>query len=186
VASNARKPKKIIRDVETMLLVKHTLKIDYRAISMVQIPDEQLLRIPIARPEIREVTEEVVGDRMRIRVLIQAATRVVKGEAYEKIDNPMPFRTAAQATINALEKMLNNTIDVRLDDAQTLRLGVREVLVVILTSLIDGREETFVGSSFVGGRLAESAARATLDALNRRIHNLTNQSPRESETPESF
>jgi hypothetical protein len=186
VASNARKPKPIIRDIETMLLVKHSTKIDYRTISMVQIPDAQLLRIPIARPEIREVKEEPMGDRMRVRVMIRGAGRVAKGEAFEKIDNPSPFRTSAQATINAIEKLLNSTIDVRLEDAQTFRLGVREVLVVIVTSLIDGREETFVGSSFVGASLVESAARATLDALNRRIHTLSLQAPRESDTPESF
>jgi hypothetical protein len=179
VASNARKPKPIVRDIETMIFVKHGIKIDYRAISMVQISDEQLLRIPIARPEIREVTEEVTGNQRRIRVKIHGASRIAVGEATERIDNPSPFRTAAKATINALERLLNNTIDVRLDQAQTFGLGLREILIVVVTSFIDGHEETFVGSSFVNERPIESAARATLDALNRRIQNLTLQAPRE-------
>lgn len=184
VASDARKPKSIVRDIETMLFVKHRIKIDYRTISMVQIPDEQLLRIPVARPEIRSVTEEVMGDRRRITVKIHGASRSAVGDAYERVDNPDTFRTAAKATIIALEKLVNHTIDVRLEDAQTFRLGTREVLLVVVTAVIDGNEESFVGSSFVGARHAESAARATLDALNRRIHNLTLQAPREGESAE--
>lgn len=182
VASTARKPKQIVRDVETMLFVKHQIKIDYRTISMVQISDEQLLRIPVARPEIRDVVEEIVGEQKRIRVTIQGASLTVVGQAQEKLENPMPFRTVALATINALEKLLNHTIDVRLNHAETFRLGSHEILVIVVTSTIDDREETFVGSSFVGGHPMESAARATLDALNRRIHNLTIQAPRELDT----
>lgn len=184
VASDARKPKSIVRDIETMLFVKHRIKIDYRTISMVQIPDEQLLRIPVARPEIRSVTEEVMGDRRRVTVKIHGASRSAVGDAYERVDNPDIFRTAAKATINALEKLVNHTIDVRLEDAQTFRMGSHEVLLIVVTALIDGNEESFVGSSFVGMRHAESAARATLDALNRRIHNLTLQAPREGESTE--
>ena len=115
VASTERKPKQIVRDVETMLFVKHRIKIDYRTISMVQIPDEQLLRIPIARPEIREVAEEIVGDQKRFRVTIQGASRTVVGQAHEKITHPTPFHTVARATINAIEKLLSHGIDVRLD-----------------------------------------------------------------------
>ena len=184
VASNSRKPKPIVRDIETMLFVKHQIKIDYRAISMVQIADEHLLGIPIARPEIREVVEEVIGDRKRIRVSIHGGGRKSSGEAYEKIENPDLFRTTAQATINALERLLSNRIDVRLEDVQTFRLGPREILIVLATTLIDNREETFVGSSFVGSRPMDSAARATLDALNRRIHNLLLQAPRQEEEEE--
>jgi len=181
VASTGRKPKQIVRDVETMIFVKHRLKIDYRKVSMVQIPDEQLLNIPVARPEIREVTETVVGDRRRVIVRIHGASRSAAGEASERIDAPDMFRTAAKATINALEKLMNNTIDVRLEDTQTFRLGTHQVLIVVVTALIDGNEESFVGSSFVGARHAFSGARATLNALNRRIHNLTLQAPRDSE-----
>lgn len=179
VASMARKPKQIVRDVETLLRVKHDVRIDYRIVSLVQIPDEELLRIPIARPVIRRVTEEVTGDQKRIRVEVQGASRLVVGEAYERIDNPAPFHTAAKATIDAIAKLVDHSIDIRLNDAQMFQLGSHEVALVILTCLTDNREETFVGASFLGTRVIESSARATLDALNRRIHNLTLQAPRQ-------
>ena len=181
VASDSRKPKQIVRDIETLLFVKHRVKIDYRKISLVQLSDEKLLRIPIARPEIRTITEESLGDKKRFRVEIQGASRIAVGHAEERIDNPAPARTAALATMNAVENLLDRRIKVRLEDATTFRFDSREVLIVIVTSQIEDREETFVGASFVGNRPAESAARATLDALNRRIHNLTLQSPRGGE-----
>jgi hypothetical protein len=181
IASANRKPKQIIRDVETMLLVKHNIRIDYRKISLVQVPDEQLLRVPVARPEIRKVVEENLGSEKRVRVEIQGASRIVIGEALEKVDNPLPFQTGAQATINALEKLVGKYIDVRLEETATMRIGTHDILMVVVSCLGHDREEVFVGTSFVGSRPVESAARATLDALNRRIHNLTLQSPRQSD-----
>lgn len=181
VSSSTRKPKQIVRDIETLLFVKHRLKIDYRKISLVQLPDAKLMRIPMARPEIREVKEDVVGDEKRIQVEIQGASRIAQGQASERLDHPSPYRTAARATVHAIERLLSNTIDVRLDEAETFSLGPRQVLIVILTSIIENREETFVGASFVGARPIESAARATLDALNRRIYNLDIQAPRQDE-----
>lgn len=179
VASDGRKPKRIVRDIETLLFVKHHVKVDYRKISLVQLPDEKLLRISIARPEIRTVSEEVLGDKKRFRVEIQGASKVAVGSAEERIDNPASTRTAAIATVDAVEKLLDRRIKVRLDDAVTFRIDSREIMIVVVTSQIEDREETFVGASFVGNRPAESAARATLDALNRRIYNLTLQSPRD-------
>ncbi len=179
VASAERKPKQIVRDIETLLSVKHRVKVDYRKISLVQLSDEKLLRIPVARPEIRKVVEEVQGDRKRIRVEIQGASRIVAGQAEETTENPDAIRTAAKATIAAIERMMDHRIAVRLDDAATFHLNSRQILLVIVTCQIEEREETFVGASFVGVRPAESAARATLDALNRRIYNLTIQGPRQ-------
>lgn len=181
VASGERKPKQIVRDIETLLFVKHRMKVDYRKISLVQLPDEKLLRIPIARPEIRSVTEEVLGDKKRIRVEIQGASKVAAGQAEENIDHPTTNQTAAKATIAAVEKLLDNRIKIRLEDVASFRFDMREILIVIVTCQIEDREETFVGASFAGNRPSESTARATLDALNRRIYNLTLQSPREAE-----
>ncbi len=186
VASTERKPKQIVRDIETMLFVKHSTKVDYRKISMVQIPDEQLLRIPIARPEIARVTEELVGNKKRVQVEIRGAGHRSVGEAFERIDNPTPHHTAANATIDAIRKLIGLHLDFQLEDAQVFGMGAHQILIVIIHCLIDNREETFIGSSFVGHRNAESAARATLGALNRRIHNLTLQAPRESEDLESI
>lgn len=180
IGSSARKPKQIVRDIETLLFVKHHVKVDYRKISMALLPDERLLRIPLARPEIRKVAEDILGNEKRIRVEIRGASQVAVGEAREGIDNPTTFQTSAKATINAIEKLVGRDIDVHLDDVTAMRLGTREIILVVLTSAIENREETFVGASFVGARPAESAARATLDALNRRIYNLTTQSPRQT------
>ncbi len=175
IASAARKPKQIIRDIETLVFVKHGLKLDYRKISMVQLADEDLLRIPLSRPEICNVIEDDLGDRKRIRVEIQGAGKLVTGEASEKNANPSTFRTAVLATIDAVQKLVGNQMDMRLVDTAALRLNSHEVLVVIISCAFEDREEAFVGASFVGTRPIESAARATLDALNRRIYLLTSR-----------
>jgi len=181
VASAARKPKQIIRDIETLLFVKHKIKVDYRMISLVQLPDEKLLRVPVARPEIRRVTETSVGDLRRVQVEIQGAARMVSGEAQDKTTNPMPFQVGAQATIHALEKLVKGYMDIRLEETSTMQLGNHEILLVVVSCLTQDREETFIGTSFVTSKPVESAARATLDALNRRIHNFTLQAPRQTD-----
>jgi hypothetical protein len=169
VASNSRKPKQIIRDVETLVFVKHGLKVDYRKISLVQLADEDLLRLPMARPEIRRVSSDVLGDQRRVQVEIYGAGKTAVGEACERIDNPAPFRTAALATIGAIRGLMGHFVDIRLDNTATLRLEAREILLVLVTCMFPDHEEAFVGASFVGSQPADSGARATLDALNRRI-----------------
>src|SRR5574342_700217 len=86
IAFNERRPKQIIRDIETILCVKHGLRVDYRKISLVQLSAEDLRRLPLARPEIRQVSEEDLGDQRRVRVEIQGAGKIVLGEACERID----------------------------------------------------------------------------------------------------
>lgn len=176
IASDERKPKQIVRDIETILCVKHGLRVDYRKVSLVQLAAEDLRRLPLARPEIRRVSEENLGDQRRVRVEIQGAGQIVVGEAYERIDNPTPFYSAAQATVRCVEKLVSRQIDVRVEYATALRLDAHEIAIVILTCWIEDREERLVGASFVGTHSAESAARATLDALNRRIFTLNTQS----------
>ncbi len=172
VTSTARQPKRIIRDVVTLLYVKHGIKVDYRKVSLVQLKQESLLRLPMARPEICQVVEDAVGDYRRIRVEIQAGGKRVTGEARERIENLTPIQTSAQATVSALEQLIGHRLNVRIENATTVRLDARELVIVVLNCLVDDREEALVGASFAGTRLAESAARATLDALNRRMHKL--------------
>ncbi len=175
IASDERLPKQIIRDVETILCVKHGLRVDYRKVSLVQLAAEDLGRLPLARPEIRSVSDENLGDTRRVRVEIQGAGKIVTGEACERIDHPTPFYSAALATVQCVEKLVGRQIDVRVEHATALRLDAHEIVIVILTCWIEDREERLVGASFVGTHLAESAARATLDALNRRIFTLNTQ-----------
>ncbi len=183
VATNERQPKQIIRDVETMLCVKHGLRIDYRKVSLVSLAVEDLRRLPLARPEIRRVSEDHLGEQRRIRVEISGAGRIVRGEACEKLDRATPFYSAARATVQCVEKLAGRQLDVRVEHATALRLDAFEIAIVILTCWIDDREEKLVGASFVGSYPAESAARATLDALNRRIFTLNTQPTMPSDAP---
>jgi hypothetical protein len=176
IATDERRPKQIIRDIETILCVKHGLRVDYRKISLVQLAVQDLRRLPLARPEIRRVVEENLGEQRQIRVEILGAGRIVHGEASAKIDGATPFYAAARATVQCVEKLVGRQIDVRIEHATTLRLDAYEIAIVVLTCWIEDREEKLVGASFVGSHPAESAARATLDALNRRIFTLNTQS----------
>ncbi len=169
LASTARAPKQLVRDIETIVYVKHGIRIDYRKISLVQLAEEDLLRLPVTRPEIRQIVEEDLGEQRRVRVEIQGGGHVVRGEACERADHPTTLQTAARATLSCIEQLVGHHMDVRLENATTLRLDVREIAIVVLTCMFQDREETFVGASLVGTRLADAAARATLDALNRRI-----------------
>ena len=88
------------------------------------------------------------------------------------MDHPNLFRTAAKATINCVEKLTKHQMDIQVESAETFRQDTHEILFVILKCFVENREENLVGACFVGPRPAESAVRATLDALNRRIYSL--------------
>ena len=78
-------------------------------------------------------------------------------------------QAAANATINSIRGLLKQHAEIQLSEIRVLQMDSAEIVVAVLKCFAENREENWVGSCFVTSHLAESAVRATLDALNRRI-----------------
>lgn len=167
LASNLRAPKQIVRDIESSLLAAYDYKIDRKIISIAQIDageSENIKRI------IYQGTKfEVNGNNIDCEVILSYA-----GEDYSVAKNALKTsknrkNIVAQATISAIEKIYErpNIFDIQ----DVLVSSSRDInfVTVIVNMVLSTKEETMIGSAIIRNDINEAIAKASLDAVNRRI-----------------
>ncbi len=161
VASPRRSPKKIVRDIESFLMVQYAYRIDYRRISLVQVND--LLsadRVTLGRVE---QIQRPDGTFIEVEIL-NGEQRFVASEA-STADVP---QAAAKATVAALNALFTNGVPLRLAGTLLTAIGNRQVVTAYVT-FQETAIEHLLGTTFVRNSVPEAAARAVLAATNRRL-----------------
>lgn len=161
IASPRRSPKKIVRDIESVLVVRFAYRIDYRRISLVQIADAGTIdRVTLGRVE--EIQQP---DGMYIEVDLLNGMQRFTGRAALSDD---PAADAARATVLALNGLFAPQSPLELAGVQCTTFGLRQVITTYVTYQ-DASLEHVLGTTFVRGSMAEAAARSVLAATNRRL-----------------
>lgn len=169
IAPSQRHPKKIVRDIESLLLVRFGIRIDHRRISVVQSENVQITYPTSARPLIRRVAQQADA----ISVDVQAGDQVIRG-SFPIRENDSPIECTSRALINAIEQMLNTPGLLALDSAQVTTMHDQTIVLTLLRWSFAGQQEILVGATIARDDVLDAAARATLDAINRRLVRLTN------------
>jgi hypothetical protein len=164
IASGVRPPKKIVRDIESLLLVNYGLRIDHRCISVVRTDDGLTPAPATTRPQIQSVRLE--GGEVQAVLLVEQRTLV--GKALVPAGGS-ELEAAARALMDAIEQMLDVRDTLSLAELQLYQLGARDIIVVLVHWQGAGQEALLVGASFARQDPLVGAARAALDALNRRL-----------------
>jgi hypothetical protein len=159
-------PKSLVRDIISLLFVRFGVHVDRRVLSIVQsdvVPQPQ-----VGRPMIAAVTQTSVGDDTQTRVELHSGRQVVLGL------NTMPagadpLRCGGLALIDAVENLIGRRRVIDLDEVKLVGLTNRELVIVLVTWHGARADESFVGSSLSENDPAGAAARATLDAVNRKL-----------------
>ncbi|QBI18922.1 hypothetical protein ER308_04765 [Egibacter rhizosphaerae] len=110
----------------------------------------------------------------RVEVTLRYRGREVRGAAEGLATGDHTPRTAAAATLQALREVVRDDVRMHVewmsrDGAGGSRDEVCSIAVTVLT--LDGQDQ-HIGSALIRGDLRESAVRATLDAVNRRLGRL--------------
>lgn len=127
------------------------------------------------RPAFEGVTVRRTALDVAVTVTLTHGTRRLTGEAQGLATRQAGPRVAAAATLSALRPLLAPDVRVQVDWVavhgleQAARPAVAQVAVAMLSS---AGEQVMLGSALVRGDVRESAVRATLDALNRRLARL--------------
>lgn len=159
--SPRRSPKKVVRDIETLLLVKYAYRIDYRRISLVQVSDQTVVdRITLGRVEqIQRPDGTFIEVELQNGEQTYCGAHALEGDIQE---------IAAKAAIAALNKLFEPQSPMALGGVQLNNMGSRQVVTVyVMCRLVN--EEHVLGTTFVRGSVADAAARAVLAATNRRL-----------------
>jgi hypothetical protein len=167
VATPERKPKQVVRDIESLLMAQFGLDIDYRKISLAQMEDSPALaRTPRPRLEAAEFTDQ---EQRCVRIVLLDGNRRHIGIAQASARAGDALTLAALATLNAMHDLVGRARVFQLEEIQRTVLGGQELILVLLNVTHRGGQERLVGTCFTRDDLLEACARATLDCVNRRM-----------------
>lgn len=167
LASPEKAPKQVVRDVQTLALARFGITIDRRTISVVQIGQGRLPGDE-DRPAILGVHEIPEGPRTTVAVTLGWHGEEYVGTATGPAAQSARLRLVGEAALHAIETLLPGDA-LALDSIGAPSIGMKTVIVTVVVATGEQGEEVSVGSALSAGDDSETAVRAVLDALNRRI-----------------
>ena len=173
VSRGKRTPKQIVRDVQSLAAASFDLRIDHRIVSIVQLEGEAPPPAPqrAARARIERVALGSEGKNQWVEVSLKwpndsssqgsgASGRTREGRA----------RGATTAVLECLDKALSSDeATVEIDHILIQRVGGAEWVLVHANYYQRGESLPLLGSAMIHDDVATAAARALLDAVNRKL-----------------
>lgn len=178
LAAPGRSPKQLVRDIQSAVLTRFGITIDYRVVSVVQLEREIESAAPAAaassgpvagggaspRPVLRRLSAETASFSTEIKVGVALGgdeiDRVTRGPATAGL------RLVAEATVDAVADALRAEA-VEVESAIVVPAGAWQVALVVLRVLTGRGDHVVSGSAVIRRDPGDAVARATLAALNR-------------------
>lgn len=174
VLAAATKPaKQVVRDVQSLAMARYGTNIDRRVISVVQLGGSSAATSAKERPALVRILEEPAGPRTTLHVTLAWMGTEHTGSAGGPAATAARLRLVGEAALHALDRIYVDAPPLALDSIGTAAVGMRSVLIAVIVSSTSTGEEVAVGSALSHGDDADAAVRAVLDALNRRLPQLT-------------
>src|SRR4051794_22834905 len=148
---------------------EHTVHRTTPAQLVAQVSGDQAT--PALRIQLRELIHTRGEPIVTVTLALQGRRVVGIGRGREDSTTPLE-RTAADATVQAINRLITPTTQLCLDHVQRTQIGQVDLCLVQLTVVVDGTQHTAIGVSRIGSDSAEAAARAVLDATNRYLARL--------------
>ncbi len=169
LADSTRGPKQVVRDIESALLAQLGIEVDHKKISVAQLQGEEELLLPGYRPRLEEIELVIKGIESEARATVNFGKDSFIGTASGPNMMKNRLLLIAVAVLAAVEKFLGGTMRLMVEDVQKIPFAGKEIILAGVLLLTPAGEETLLGSALVVGDDRESAAKAVLDALNRRL-----------------
>lgn len=169
VSDLRRSPKQILRDIEAVMISKFDLPIDYKKVSIAQVRSGSIKLDQDPRLKLKLIEYNNNGANVAVKVVLEKQDEVYESELVG-INTPNNFnRLVGSVVLKAVASYLNVHEVFVFEDVKYVQLANINVVVVSMTSVINGREEIFTGTAKVTSDQKEAIARATLDAINRHV-----------------
>ena len=168
VSNGTRTPKQISRDVQSVLIATYNLSIDYKKISIAELPGVEITKKE-SRLKLEKISFEDNGKRASIKVGLSDGLSIYETSLSGINTNRNIDRMLVKAVLDTVEKALNIEERFILEDIKSVNLSSDGVIVVVLVYILDEQERRLCGSSLIGNDHKKAVVKATLDALNRSI-----------------
>lgn len=166
LASRARSPKQIVRDVQSVAIARFGFDLDYRTVSIVQLEED-------GTPERSVRSERIALERVRLDTKGTSSTAevVLRLQGQERVGlargpGSSGLRLIARAFADAFHELLpDKAIDI--DFAEIVAAGSRQVALALVRVAAGADDQVVSGSAVVRRDPADALARACLSAVNR-------------------
>ncbi|MDY6827619.1 MAG: hypothetical protein SVV67_10760 [Bacillota bacterium] len=170
LADSSRSPKQVVRDIESAVLIKMGIELDHKQISVAQLepgvapPPSNGVRLLL-----KSINYKTENSQASVTVAISSDDAQFSKTAIGQNNRQNRLRLTASATLLAIEQYLKVENILFVGDIQITTLYGCELVVVAVCLHLDNREEILLGTALNRGDDLESAVRASLDAINRRL-----------------
>ncbi|RKD34206.1 hypothetical protein BET03_07925 [Thermohalobacter berrensis] len=168
LSTTKRNPKQISRDVQSGLISKFGLDIDYKKISIAQI-DKAIINNTNFRLRLKTIEVLNLGKKVDIKVVLQKDDVLYEGRKIGLNTSYNIKRILAQSTLKAVEEFLKLEDSFIVEDIKTISLANKKAIVTAVSFVTEYEEQQFTGSAFIDRDIKEAVVKATLDAINRII-----------------
>ena len=127
---------------------------------------------PAERPAISRMHLVSSGLDVTASVTLSSAGRTAVGESRGNASQVGVQRAVANATLRAVEELLDGLARFELDHLEVSQLGSERTVLVALSMLSSRGSERLTGAAAVREDVRQAVIRATLDGLNRRFETL--------------
>ncbi|MCA9752406.1 MAG: hypothetical protein KC591_09460 [Gemmatimonadetes bacterium] len=181
-ARSGRSPKQIARDIEAILAAEEGVAIDHRKISIAQYGETELAPAQgMGRVSLSGVSLHHAPAGLEVEVVLSARGLQATGRAAGPGTRWEVRRTVAQATLDAIAKLVDGEPSFSLGEVEEKELGDKRVILVCVNRSLGRSESHLIGCCQVGFDPTQAPVFAVLDALNRFLGTLNPREPVEYE-----
>jgi len=159
-------PKKISRDVESLLMAKYNISIDYRKISIAQVTEE---KNHSARLKFVDLLINSQGDHLEVVVKLENNDKQFEGKVDCVNWDKNREYIVSRATLEAITSFLKGKVFFQVEEIKKINMNEREVVLVAINLINEQGKENLIGAALIGDDPHRSLVKAILKAINRRI-----------------
>ncbi len=166
IASKKRQPKRIVRDIETLILVNLDQKIDHKKISIAQVENEANVSTG-DRIVINSIYKE--HNKSVVHLNLEVNNKEIQEKIVNDREEPVTLMVARGIT-ELIELHTDFPCKIRVENVFTTGLYNEIVIVQLLVNnSIDFKQEKILGAVYINNNLPLATGKACLKALNRMV-----------------
>jgi len=176
ITKDSSNPKKIIRDIESFLLAKYNIEVDYRKISIAQVKDEGIKEGQIKaelesslRFKFSDIQVVTTGNHFEVLVQLECNGKIYEGKVSGINWEQNQEYLVAKATLEGISSYLEGSIFFQIDEIKKVKLDSKDIVMVSIYLINSRRKENLVGSTVIEDDFNKAVVKAILKATNRRI-----------------
>ena len=180
LADRTRNIKQLVRDVQSALMAKFHVDLDYKLISVAQVDnlddiiqskpeDTEAGRAEAPRVLLKSFMMGYEGSNIKASVTLGIAGNAYNGEAVGSGSVASRYKTLAQAVVNAVNYNADAALTLSVLDVQRFHINGQNAYAVAIYYRCMGREDVLLGSAIIREDENMAVVKAALDALNRRV-----------------